>query len=98
MTTNERLDKEARDLSERFSPYAIARAFLGQCVDNPQTEEKEMTLDEFDTKLKTLLRQAGQSGIDVKLIAPEYFDASTQTEEFYALHDYRVEYSRGGRE
>lgn len=56
-----------------------------------------MTLDEFDTKLKTLLKQAGKSDIDVKLIAPEYLDASTNTEECYILHECRVEYVRGGR-
>lgn len=99
MILDERIDKEARELTQKFSAYAIARMFLQQCVegDNQREEEKVITLDGFDTKLKTLLKQAGKNGIDVKYISVENIDVSTNAEECYILQDYRVEYSRGGR-
>lgn len=77
--------------------YSIARVFLGQSINESQAEENKMTLDEFDTKLKTLLMDAGKSGIDVRSIFVDNINTSTNSEECYILQDYRVEYSRGGR-
>ena len=66
--------------------------------DNRGTEEevkmtnKDWSMDDFNERLKALLREAGQNGVAVKEVVASYIDSSGMGNRKWVLVDVDVEY------